>query len=329
MSAVSQIDPHASAPPPITHPAPTRDSAWKYALEHEGWTTLLVLTDALSALAAVLIAIAVTDTPGVSRAEYLSLFVLPLAVPAMLHVRGVYRRRVRVALRALSPMLGAISVASHGCAHLGRRDLGRNQPGTADRLDLAADGPAAGRRALRARAGAPAGPHQGAGRQADADRRRRRRRRDDRPAPDRPARVRPAPGRLPRREPAVQRERARPRPHPGAAGAGRAVRARRGRGRAPRRARHLRLHLRPRPEPARPGAALRAARPGGLAGPAAVRVDERPRGARLGRQHARAGHPPARPEGLAVPRQVRDGQAAGAAGAADPLAGDGSRSRWP
>ena len=111
MSAVSQIDPHASAPPPLTHPAPTRDSAWKYALEHEGWTTLLVLTDALSALAAVLIAIAVTDTPGVSGAEYLSLFVLPLAVPAMLHVRGVYRRRVRVALRALSPMLGAISVA--------------------------------------------------------------------------------------------------------------------------------------------------------------------------------------------------------------------------
>ena len=29
----------------------------------------------------------------------------------MLHVRGVYRRRVRIALRALSPMLGAISVA--------------------------------------------------------------------------------------------------------------------------------------------------------------------------------------------------------------------------
>jgi exopolysaccharide biosynthesis polyprenyl glycosylphosphotransferase len=111
MSAVSQIDPHASAPPPITHPAPTRDSAWKYALEHEGWTTLLVLTDALSTLAAVLIAIAVTDTPGVGGSEYLSLFVLPLAVPAMLHVRGVYRRRVRIALRALSPMLGAISVA--------------------------------------------------------------------------------------------------------------------------------------------------------------------------------------------------------------------------
>ena len=30
----------------------------------------------------------------------------------MLHVRGVYRRRVRIALRALSPMLGAISVAA-------------------------------------------------------------------------------------------------------------------------------------------------------------------------------------------------------------------------
>jgi exopolysaccharide biosynthesis polyprenyl glycosylphosphotransferase len=112
MSAVSRIDPHASAPPPIVHPAPSRGSAWNYALEHEGWTSLLVLADTLAALAAVLIAIAVTDTPGVSGAEYASLFALPLAVPAMLHVRGVYRRRVRIALRALSPMLGAISVAA-------------------------------------------------------------------------------------------------------------------------------------------------------------------------------------------------------------------------
>jgi exopolysaccharide biosynthesis polyprenyl glycosylphosphotransferase len=111
MSAVSRIDPHASAPPPIMHPAPSRGSAWNYALEREGWTSLLVFADALAALAAVLIAIGVTDTPGVSNAEYLSLFALPVAVPAMLHVRGVYRRRVRIALRALSPMLGAISVA--------------------------------------------------------------------------------------------------------------------------------------------------------------------------------------------------------------------------
>ncbi len=112
MSAVSQIDPHASAPPPILHPAPSRGTAWNYALEREGWTSLLVLADALATLAAVLIAIAITDTPGVSSSEYLSLFALPLAVPAMLHVRGVYRRRVRIALRALSPMLGAISVAA-------------------------------------------------------------------------------------------------------------------------------------------------------------------------------------------------------------------------
>ena len=51
--------------------------------------------------------------------------------------------------------------------------------------------------------------------------------------------------------------------------------------------------------------ALRGARPRGLARAAPVRVDERPRGARLGRQPAAARHPPARPEGLAVPRQVR------------------------
>ena len=114
MSAVSQIDPHASAPPPITHPAPSRGSAWNYALEREGWTSLLVFADALAALAAVLIALAITETPGVTGPEYASLFALTLLVPAMLHVRGVYRRRVRIALRALSPMLGAISVAAMG-----------------------------------------------------------------------------------------------------------------------------------------------------------------------------------------------------------------------
>jgi exopolysaccharide biosynthesis polyprenyl glycosylphosphotransferase len=111
MSAVSQLDPHASAPPPITHTAPTRGSAWNYALEREGWTSLLVLSDALASFAAVLLALAMTDTPELTSAQYVPLFALPALVPAMLHVRGVYRRRVRIALRALSPMLGAISVA--------------------------------------------------------------------------------------------------------------------------------------------------------------------------------------------------------------------------
>src|SRR3954471_17939140 len=111
MSAVSQLDPHASASPPITHPAPSRGSAWNYALEREGWTSLLVLSDALASFAAVLLALAITDTPELTSAQYLPLFALPVLVPTMLHVRGVYRRRVRIALRALSPMLGAISVA--------------------------------------------------------------------------------------------------------------------------------------------------------------------------------------------------------------------------
>jgi exopolysaccharide biosynthesis polyprenyl glycosylphosphotransferase len=112
MSAVTRIDPHASAPPPITPPAPSRGSAWNYALEREGWTSLLVLGDLFAALAAVLLALTVTDTGGLGDGEYVSLFAFPALVAAMLHVRGVYRRRVRIALRALSPMLGAISVAA-------------------------------------------------------------------------------------------------------------------------------------------------------------------------------------------------------------------------
>ena len=64
MSAVTHIDPHASAPPPIPASGAPRGSAWNYALEREGWTSLLVFADALAALAAVLIALAITDTPG-------------------------------------------------------------------------------------------------------------------------------------------------------------------------------------------------------------------------------------------------------------------------
>jgi lipopolysaccharide/colanic/teichoic acid biosynthesis glycosyltransferase len=112
MSAVSRIDPHASAPPPINPPAPSRGSAWNYALEREGWTSLLVFGDLLASLLAVVFALGLTDTSTVTEGEYASLFAFPALVAAMLHVRGVYRRRVRIALRALSPMLGAISVAA-------------------------------------------------------------------------------------------------------------------------------------------------------------------------------------------------------------------------
>jgi exopolysaccharide biosynthesis polyprenyl glycosylphosphotransferase len=112
MSAVTRIDPHASASPPIYPPAPSRGSAWNYALEREGWTSLLVFGDLLASLVAVLIALQLTDTSAVTGGEYASLFAFPALVAAMLHVRGVYRRRVRIALRALSPMLGAISVAA-------------------------------------------------------------------------------------------------------------------------------------------------------------------------------------------------------------------------
>jgi exopolysaccharide biosynthesis polyprenyl glycosylphosphotransferase len=73
---------------------------------------MLVVGDLLAALAAVVLALALTGTDGLADGEVASLFAFPVLVAAMLHVRGVYRRRVRIALRALSPMLGAISVAA-------------------------------------------------------------------------------------------------------------------------------------------------------------------------------------------------------------------------
>jgi exopolysaccharide biosynthesis polyprenyl glycosylphosphotransferase len=111
MNAVTKIQ-TTQAAPPIVHPLPVRASAWDKVLGREGWTCLLVFGDLLAALAAVLVALAITDTGGLAGGERLSLFAFCVLVPALLHVRGVYRRRVRVALHDLAPLIGAISVAA-------------------------------------------------------------------------------------------------------------------------------------------------------------------------------------------------------------------------
>ena len=103
---------HRASRPPIPHPPPVRASGWNKLFAREGWTCLLVLGDLLASLAAVLVALVVTDASGLTGAERLSLFAFCLLVPALLYVRGVYRRRVRVALHDVAPMIGAVSVAA-------------------------------------------------------------------------------------------------------------------------------------------------------------------------------------------------------------------------
>ena len=310
MSAVTQIDPHASAPPPITAPGAVPRLGVELRPRARG-----------------------LDVPARTRGRAGRAGRRPDRARRHRHAGVVTGAEYAVAVRAAAGRPGDAPRArglpapgAHRAARavadarrdLGRRDgrddlgrgrLGGTEPGPGDRLDLAvrrsccwparaAGSPwRAARRASRAWRGKPT-LIVGAGVVGA----------DDRPAARRPAGVRPAPGRLPRRatRPPTERERERQRQ----------------RQRAPHRCcpcsarpptsprsppTHSAEHVifaftsEPRPAPAGPGAPLRAARAGGLAGAAPVRVDERPGGARLGRQPAGAGHPPAGPQGLAVP----------------------------
>jgi exopolysaccharide biosynthesis polyprenyl glycosylphosphotransferase len=98
--------------PVVLPPAPRRRSAWQYLFEREGWTSTRVLVDLLSALAAVVLVLGADDRLG-SETRHPSLFAFPLLVALMLHMRGMYGRRVRVtALDEIAPVAGAISVAA-------------------------------------------------------------------------------------------------------------------------------------------------------------------------------------------------------------------------
>ena len=261
-----------------------------------------------------------------ASSSHSSLFAFPLVVVAMLFMRGMYRRRVRLmVLDAAVPVVGAVSVAAmvvlawevfiHGDATIGPY-VGRTWA-----LALLLVG--GGRAALtlvqrRARAIGLVGKPTlivGAG-QVGAQVARRLEEHPEyglRPVgfldadpPDR------RPGRRPAR-----------------AGARLARRARRGRRPDRRRARDLRLLVGagPRPDPAH--APLRGARARGLARAAVLRVDQRPRGARAARRPAAARPARRRPEGLAVPAQVRARPPARAARAARRVADHAGSPRSP
>jgi exopolysaccharide biosynthesis polyprenyl glycosylphosphotransferase len=81
-----------------------------YLLEGPGWTSLRLASDLLMSLAAVVIA---ASASAASTSDHPSLFAFPLVVVTMLQMRGMYRRRVNVAiLDAVAPVIGAVSVAA-------------------------------------------------------------------------------------------------------------------------------------------------------------------------------------------------------------------------
>jgi exopolysaccharide biosynthesis polyprenyl glycosylphosphotransferase len=99
--------------PLVLRPAPRRRSGWQYLFEREGWTSVRLLSDLLSALAAVALVLAADGQLGAAWAEHPSLLAFPLLVALLLHLRGMYGHRVRVAaLDDVAPVVGAISVAS-------------------------------------------------------------------------------------------------------------------------------------------------------------------------------------------------------------------------
>jgi exopolysaccharide biosynthesis polyprenyl glycosylphosphotransferase len=93
---------------------PRRTRALLYLLEGPGWTTLRVLSDLIMALTAVAIATALTNAPITSvGVDHPSLLAFPLVVVGMLQLRGMYRRRMHVAiLDGLAPVVGAVSVGA-------------------------------------------------------------------------------------------------------------------------------------------------------------------------------------------------------------------------
>ena len=96
----------ARAFPLVGVPAQRNVRRLQFLFEGRGWTWANVSSD----LAAAAIAVSVATTSGPHPA---ALLLFPLVVLAMLHLRGIYGRRVSLPfLDAAGPLLGAISVAA-------------------------------------------------------------------------------------------------------------------------------------------------------------------------------------------------------------------------
>lgn len=99
--------------PLVQRPARGLRPGLQHLFEGRGWIGLRLLYDLLMALLGTAVAAVTAGTAGSDPAARASLFVFPLAVVAMLYLRGMYRRQVRVAmLDAIAPLAGGVSVAA-------------------------------------------------------------------------------------------------------------------------------------------------------------------------------------------------------------------------
>jgi exopolysaccharide biosynthesis polyprenyl glycosylphosphotransferase len=111
--ATSPVAGGGATAPLVLRPGTRRRSILQYVFEREGWTSVRLLGDLLTSFAAVLLVLSSEGSLWTLVARYPSFLVFPLLVAAMLHARGMYRRRVRLAvLDDVAPVIGAISVAA-------------------------------------------------------------------------------------------------------------------------------------------------------------------------------------------------------------------------
>ena len=84
-----------------------------YLFEGPGWTSLRLASDLIAALLAAVLAAIWSGEVEPSSVSHPSLFAFPLVAAGMLHLRGMYRRRLQLAiLDAIGPVVGAVSVAA-------------------------------------------------------------------------------------------------------------------------------------------------------------------------------------------------------------------------
>jgi exopolysaccharide biosynthesis polyprenyl glycosylphosphotransferase len=111
--AASPVAGAGAAPPLVLRPGARRRTALQYVFEREGWTSVRLVADLLTSLAAVLVVLASEGPLSTLVARYPSTLAFPLLVAVMLQARGMYRRRVRLAvLDDVAPVIGAISVSA-------------------------------------------------------------------------------------------------------------------------------------------------------------------------------------------------------------------------
>src|SRR3954467_10237206 len=111
--ATSPVGGAGAAAALVLRPGTRRRSVLQYVFEREGWTSVRLVADLLTSLASVLLVLSAEGSPWTLVTRYPSFVAFPLLVAVMLQARGMYPRRVRLAvLDDVAPVVGAISVAA-------------------------------------------------------------------------------------------------------------------------------------------------------------------------------------------------------------------------